>query len=748
MPTVRYRWPRLRWPRLTAAALLTATLLVSTGLTPDTSPASAAPAGKEDIADSYVVVLAFDDKELDDKDKEGTKENIDKAVAGLLAEYPGKLTHTYYHALPGFAVHMSKQIAEALAKNPLVAYVAPQMEIEWLGGEQRPPSWGLDIIDQRRDFDGIYRWDSDGTGVNAYVVDSGIRTTHEDFGGRVVSTVTFGQTDVGPGGSHDCFGHGTPMAGTIGGRLHGVAKNVRLHSIRLGCTTATTADMIAVMDWLHVNAVRPAVVNLSWRVPGINPPLDAAVSRVVDRGITVVAAAGNSDHDACRFSPGRVPAVITVGSIHALKDRIRGTSWGPCVDLFAPGEQVTTTTNDSDTATTNFGNGTSIAAAHVTGAAARYLDRFPDASPELVATTLINEASKDRITDIAGSPNRVLYLDRNGPGNDGFGRTGSDVDGDGRDDIVTFTRGAAADVWVALSTGSGFTAGTKWHEYFSAGEEIPLLGDVDGDGRDDLITFTRGASAHVYVALSTGTSFGPSQLWHTRFAVGNETPVVGDFNGDGRDDIATVTRGIRVHPSTNRTVFVALSNGSQFVGTGVSWTSGFPGADAIPLVGDFDCDGRDDLVAVDRVGAGLLRVSASQGDRFATATYWGHPLALGTDVPAVGDVNGDGCADLVGFARGDRRSVVVALSMVRSWSLRQFGTATVWHRDFASGVQVPGVGDFTGDGRDDVIAFTRGHAADVYVAPATAGSSFSTDVRRWSDWFAYGTEIPMPAVLW
>lgn len=728
---------RRRRLALAAAALITATLL-----TPGTTPAAAAPTDKEPPPDGYVVMLHATDKQ-----KDPAKEEIDKTVAALLEKYPGKLTHTYYHALPGFAVQMSEQIAEALAKNPLVAHVGPQMAVEWLGGEQHDAPWGLDLSDQRRSLDRTYRWDSDGSGVNVYIIDSGVRATHQDFGGRVVSTVTFGATTPGPGGSHDCFGHGTPMAGVIGGEVHGVAKKVRLHSVRMGCDTVTDADVLAAFDWVSANAVRPAVVNLSWRVPGIHRALEAAVNRLIDRGLTVVASAGNSDQDACRFSPGRVPGVITVGSVHPFRDRVEGTSWGPCIDLFAAGEQVPTTSNAGDTATLR-STGTSAAAAHVSGAAARYLERFPDASPAQVAAVLIDEATKDRMTDVAGSPNRVLYLDRNGPGNDGFGRTGSDVNGDGRDDIVTFVRGTPADVYVALSTGSGFTAGTRWHEYFAAGNEIPLLGDVNGDGRDDLITFTRGDTADVYVALSTGTSFGPSQRWHTHFAPGNETPVVGDFNGDGRDDIAAVTRGERANPSISRTVSVALSTGSQFADTATVWTAGFPGGDTLPLVGDFDCDGRDDLVAVDRAGGGPLRVAASQGNRFGPATYWGHRLALGTDVPAVGDVNGDGCADLVGFARGERRTVVVALSMVRSWSLRQFEDATVWHRDFAGGVQVPGVGDFTGDGRDDVVAFTRGDAADVFVAPATTGRAFATDVRRWNDWFAFGTEIPMPAALW
>jgi hypothetical protein len=724
---------------LLGLALLAAAAPAAAAPAPVAAPAGTAfqPAGKDGIKGEYVVVLALDGPDEIGKDK------IDGAVQRLLAEYPGKLRSTYYHVLPGFTAALSEQVALALSKNPEVAYVEQQTELPWLD-EQLDPGWALDVTDQHGGMDDAYRWDSDGSGVTAYVLDSGIRQTHRDFAGRVVGSTIFGDPTVGPGGSADCNGHGTMMAGAIGGQLHGTAKNVRLHSIRLGCRAANTEALLAAVEWLAVNAVRPAVVNFSFQGRG-SLVIDRAARALIHRGIPVVAAAGNSNSDACGFSPGRLPEVITVGAVHAL-DRLPGSSWGTCVDLFGPGDRVPTTANDGDSATTS-SSGTSPATALVTGAVARYLQRFPTASPALVESTLVDEATKDRITDHRGSPNRVLFVDPNGPGNDGFGSTGADVNGDGRDDIVSFQRGVPADVHVALSTGSSFAAPTRWHEYFGAGQEIPLLGDVNGDGRDDLITFTRGSVADVYVALSTGTSFGPSQRWHTWFAAGNETPLVGDFNGDGRDDIATVTRGRHDAPAVNRTVFVALSDGVQFVGTGVRWTDSFLGGDAVPMAGDFDCDGRDDLVAFERGGAGRMLVGSSLGDRFGTPTLWGYRFALGTAVPAVGDFNGDGCDDAAEFSRGTNPVVRVATSMVGYWAIRSFGDPTVWHRDFARGVMLPGVGDFTGDGHDDVVAYTRGTAAEVRVAPATAGA-FSTTVRIWNRPFAPGIELPMPAVTW
>jgi hypothetical protein len=222
------------------------------------------------------------------------------------------------------------------------------------------------------------------------------------------------------------------------------------------------------------------------------------------------------------------------------------------------------------------------------------------------------------------------------PTNDGFGGKAGDFNGDGRDDIVTFTRGSAADVYVALSNGHGFVGtGWKWHDYFAVGTEIPLVGDFNGDHRDDIVTFTRGSAADVYVALSNGHGFvGTGWKWHDYFAAGTEIPAVGDFNGDGRDDIATFTRG------SSADVYVALSNGHGFVGTG--------------------------------------------------------------------------------------------------WK---------WHDYFAAGTEIPGTGDFTGDGRADIATFTRGSAADVYVARST-GWSFVGTGWKWHDYFAVGSEIPQPGVLW
>ncbi|MFC4858594.1 DUF2961 domain-containing protein [Actinophytocola glycyrrhizae] len=312
----------------------------------------------------------------------------------------------------------------------------------------------------------------------------------------------------------------------------------------------------------------------------------------------------------------------------------------------------------------------------------------------------------------------------------------TDVDGDRRDDAVLFTQGATNDVYTALSSGSAFGGRVKGHDFFSVTGEVPLTGDFNGDGRSDIVTFTRGEAADVYVALSNGTGFaGTSVRWHDYFAVGTEKPAVGDVNGDGRDDIITFTCG------SAGDVYVALSTGSSFR-PGVKWSDSFCVGDERPAVGDFDGDGRDDVVTFTGGTRGDAYVSLSNGTAFVQEGWlWHDNFAVGTELAGAADVNGDGRDDVVTFTRGAAADVYVSLSD----GGRFVQNAWKWHDFFAVGAELPGLGDVNGDGRADILTFTNNAAADVFAATST-GSAFSGTTVRWHDDFGNGTEIPRPTI--
>jgi hypothetical protein len=317
-------------------------------------------------------------------------------------------------------------------------------------------------------------------------------------------------------------------------------------------------------------------------------------------------------------------------------------------------------------------------------------------------------------------------------------RTTSDFNGDGRDDVVVFTRGTGADVFVSLSDGTRFVQDAwLWHDFFAMGSELAFTGDVNGDGLADIITFTRGDFADVYVALSTGSGFTASSKWHDFFAVGSELPAVGDFNGDGLTDIAAFTRG------SLGDVHIALSTGSGFTAAS-KWHDRFAFGTELPTVGDFDGDGRDDIVTFTRGALADVYVALSDGTRFAQEGWlWHDNFAVGAELPGAGDVNGDGRDDIVTFTQGTAADVFVSLSdgnrfVQNTWK---------WHEQFAAGTDVPGLGDFNGDGRMDAVSFTRGSTGDVFVSQSDGGR-FVEQGWKWHDHFTLGTEWPRPSLLW
>jgi hypothetical protein len=293
-----------------------------------------------------------------------------------------------------------------------------------------------------------------------------------------------------------------------------------------------------------------------------------------------------------------------------------------------------------------------------------------------------------------------------------------DFNGDRKADIVTFTRGSSGDVFVALSNGTGFSQSVKWHPSFCVNDETPLVGDFNGDGKDDIATFTRGSSGDVFVALSNGSGFGGQLVkWHNRFCVNSEVPLAGDFNGDGKDDIATFTRG------STGDVFVALSSGSSF-GEEIKWHDWFCVNSEIPLAGDFNGDRKADLATFTRGSTGDVFVALSDGSRFnGQGVMWHDWFCINWETPLVADFNADGKDDLATFTCDSSGDVFVALSTGDSFN----GLAWKWHDSFCYGPDLPAVGDFTGDRKADLARFTRGTTADVYVARSTLqdGANFA-----------------------
>jgi serine protease len=350
------------------------------------------------IANRYIVVL---------RDDAGFKaQDFDATQTSLVGAYRASVVQSYRHALKGFVADMSEADALALADDPMVAFVQEDGVVH-ASTTQSGATWGIDRIDQRTlPLSGTYVYDADGTGVSAYVIDTGIHITHAEFGGR--AHAGFSSIDDGKG-SDDCNGHGTHVSGTIGGTTYGVAKHVQLYAVRvLDCSgSGSDSGVIAGVDWVTAHKQLPAVANMSLG-GGTSPALDTAVRNSIAAGVTYAVAAGNDNLDACTGSPSDVTEAITVGATGSNDARASYSDFGTCVDLFAPGSSIKSSWGTSNTATNTI-SGTSMATPHVAGAAALYLSANPGATPAQVSSALTANASTGVGNRGTGSPDKLLY---------------------------------------------------------------------------------------------------------------------------------------------------------------------------------------------------------------------------------------------------------------------------------------------------------------------------------------------------
>jgi subtilisin family serine protease len=331
--------------------------------------------------------------------------------AGVAREHGVSPQYVYRHALNGFAGSMSEAARSGLLRDARVLRVEPD-GIARTTVTQSSATWGLDRIDQRsRPLSGTYTYTNTGSGVTAYIIDTGIRYTHSQFGSRA----SFGFDAFGGNGS-DCNGHGTHVAGTVGGSTHGVAKGVALVAVRvLDCGgSGSWSGVIAGMDWVTANHKKPAVANMSLG-GGASASVDDAARRMIAAGVTTSIAAGNGnqggrEQDACKYSPARVTEAMTIGSTTSTDAKSSWSNYGNCVDFFAPGSSITSAWYQNDTQTNTI-SGTSMAAPHVAGVAALYLQSNSGANPQTVRDALYAKTTKGVVTSSKTANNHLLFTD-------------------------------------------------------------------------------------------------------------------------------------------------------------------------------------------------------------------------------------------------------------------------------------------------------------------------------------------------
>jgi subtilisin family serine protease len=359
---------------------------------------SVAAANETDAEGTYIVVL---------------RSAADFAGAeNAVANKGGTTQKRFSYAINALSIKLKHSEVARLRNEPMVAFVELDQPVYTLDTQTPTPSWGLDRIDQKSlPLNSSFTFASKGLGVDAYIVDTGINATHTEFTGRLIS----GYSAISDGrGTGDCNGHGTHVAGTTAGTAYGVAKAATLIPVRvLDCAgSGTTTGVIAGLDWIvqHHVAGKPAVANMSLG-GGASSALDTAVQNVINDGVVMAVAAGNSNTNACNSSPARAVNAITVGATTSTDARASYSNFGTCLDIFAPGSSITSAWINSTTATNTI-SGTSMATPHVAGVIAVLLGTSPTSTPSEIATMLRSSSTPNLVTAPGtGSPNYLLYLD-------------------------------------------------------------------------------------------------------------------------------------------------------------------------------------------------------------------------------------------------------------------------------------------------------------------------------------------------